>query len=237
MEGLRDLALRGAGEGATQVANEMRAAARQRSWLRRLLALTSIEEKSWRASATGERLVGAQLAHLVRLYPGWRVLHGVPVGGPGADIDHVVIGPAGVFTINTRHHPQGRVRVNGDAVFVSGQRVSWVRSSRFEAAAASRVLSAAVGRPVTVRALVVTAGADLAIEQQPDGMTVCDRRAVVDLLRKQPTLLSARQVEDLYAAARRPSTWRADVRAPSPRSRVDIAGKSARTDRFRGSNG
>ncbi len=236
-EGLRDLALRRAGEGAAQVANEMKAAARQRSWLGRVFTLTSIEEKSWRASAAGERLVGAQLAHLVRLYPGWRVLHGVPAGGQGADIDHLVIGPAGVFTISTRHHPQGRVRVNGDAVFVNGQRVSWVRNSRFEAASASRMLAEAVGHQVGVRALVVTAGAGLAVEQQPEGMTICDRRSVVDLLRKQPVMLSAHQVEDLFAAARRPTTWRSDVRVPTPRTPVDTTGKSARTGRFHGSNG
>ncbi|RJS46473.1 nuclease-related domain-containing protein [Nocardioides cavernaquae] len=222
-EGLQDLALRRAGEGALQVANEMRAAARTRSWLRRLFALTSIEEKSWRAGAEGERLVGAQLAHLVRLYPGWRVLHGIPVGSAGADIDHLVIGPGGVFSITTRHHPQGRVQVKGDVVLVNGQRVSYVRNSRFEAAYASRLLSAAVGFPVQARALAVTVGADLVVAGQPEGLTFCDRRRVVDLLRKAPTILSPSQIMQLYAVARHPDTWSADVRIPSPRPPVDQA--------------
>jgi hypothetical protein len=220
-EGLQDLALRRAGEGALQVANEMRAAARQRSWLRRLLTLTSIEEKSWRVGAEGERLVGAQLAHLVRLYPGWRVLHGIPVGSRGSDIDHVVIGSAGVFTINTKHHPQGRVNVKGDSVLVNGQRVSYVRNSRFEAARTARLLSASVGFPVTVRPLVVTVAADLSVAEQPEGITVCDRRRLVDLLRKAPVTLSPSQVEQLYAVARRPGTWTAEGHVRSPRPPVD----------------
>jgi hypothetical protein len=222
-EGLQDLAMRRAGEGALQVANEMRTAARQRSWLRRFFTLTSIEERSWRLGAEGERVVGAQLAQLVQLYPGWRVLHGVPAGSQGSDIHHVLIGPAGVFTIHTRNRPKGRVRVNGDAVFVNGQRVSWVRSGRFEAAAAARALSAAVGFRVPVSALVVTMGAELVVAGQPEGVTFCDRRQLVDLLRKSPSVLSQAQVRQLYAVARRPDTWSAGVRIPSPRPPVDRA--------------
>jgi hypothetical protein len=225
-EGLQDLALRRAGDGALQVADEMRAAARRRSWLVRLFSLPSIEEKAWRLGAEGERLVAAQLAHLVRLCPGWRVLHAIPMGDDGEDIDHLVIGPGGVFTLNTRHHPAGRVRVDGDAVFVNGQRVSYVRNSRFESARASRVLTEAVGFPVPVQALVVTSGASLVIEAQPDGITICDRRAVVDLLRKHAEVFSRSQVDRLYAAARRPDSWSADVRVPSPRPPADQAPSS-----------
>ena len=38
--------------------------------------------------------------------PRWRVLHSVPVEG-GRDIDHVMIGPPGVVTINSKHHRPG----------------------------------------------------------------------------------------------------------------------------------
>ncbi|MBG6212216.1 hypothetical protein RCH23_000129 [Cryobacterium sp. CAN_C3] len=41
---------------------------------------------------------------LSKLGPEWTVLHAVPVGSGSSDIDHVVIGPAGVFTINTKNH-------------------------------------------------------------------------------------------------------------------------------------
>jgi len=46
---------------------------------------------------------------LLRRSPRWRVLHSVPLrdarGAVRGDIDHVLIGPPGVVTINTKHHP------------------------------------------------------------------------------------------------------------------------------------
>jgi hypothetical protein len=37
----------------------------------------------------------------------------------GADIDHLVIGPPGVFTINTKHHRDARIWVGGNMVKVN----------------------------------------------------------------------------------------------------------------------
>jgi hypothetical protein len=39
---------------------------------------------------------------LPKLDEAWRVLHSVPVGSRDSDIDHVVIGPGGVYTINAK---------------------------------------------------------------------------------------------------------------------------------------
>ncbi|MEV0525811.1 nuclease-related domain-containing protein [Streptomyces sp. NPDC050439] len=41
---------------------------------------------------------------------GWRVLHGVPKAN-GGDIDHLLIGPGGVFSINTKNHDAASVWV------------------------------------------------------------------------------------------------------------------------------
>ncbi len=49
--------------------------------------------------AEGERKVGAILEGLG---PDWHVLHGVWLGH--GDIDHVLVGPAGTFTIETKAH-------------------------------------------------------------------------------------------------------------------------------------
>jgi len=62
----------------------------------------------------------------------WKVLHAIPVGENGSDID-VVIGPGGPFTINTKHHPNSAVYVGGNTFMVDGQLVPYVRNSRFEA--------------------------------------------------------------------------------------------------------
>jgi hypothetical protein len=55
----------------------------------------------WYKGALGEIAVGQILE---RLGPEWTILHAVPVGGGAFDIDHVLIGPAGVFTLNTKNH-------------------------------------------------------------------------------------------------------------------------------------
>jgi hypothetical protein len=41
--------------------------------------------------------------------PEWTVLHSVPVGTGSTDIDHIAIGPAGVFTLNTKYSPHPSV--------------------------------------------------------------------------------------------------------------------------------
>src|SRR5438034_2925655 len=54
------------------------------------------DERVWRKAANGERFVGSVLG---RLPQGWHVFHDVPVGERGANTDHVVVGPAGAFTM------------------------------------------------------------------------------------------------------------------------------------------
>jgi hypothetical protein len=56
--------------------------------------------------AQGEEHVGALLAELSNM--GWCVIHDATLGR--GNVDHIVIGPAGLFTIETKSHP-GPVRV------------------------------------------------------------------------------------------------------------------------------
>ena len=56
---------------------------------------------SWAVGLQGERIVGGRLDRLRR--DGWKVLHSVQLPS-GTDIDHLVIGRPGVFTVNTKHH-------------------------------------------------------------------------------------------------------------------------------------
>lgn len=114
------------------------------------------DERAWRIGADGEEAVAARLASLGAQ---WRVLHAVRVGERGADIDHVVIGPGGVFTLNAKHHPRAAVWVGGDTVMINGSRVPYVRNSRHEARRASRLLAEQVGFPVPVVGLIAVVGA------------------------------------------------------------------------------
>ncbi len=76
-----------------------------RSKLKRILGFPPLHPDAWPwfAGAVGEMQVGRILA---KLGEEWTVLHAVPVGEGRTDIDHVVIGPAGLFTINNEAPPR-----------------------------------------------------------------------------------------------------------------------------------
>lgn len=156
---------------------------------------------SWCVGYVGETQVGAELE---RLGPHWRTLHGVPVGTAGSDIDHVVIGPAGVFTINTKHHAGVNVDVKGDSVFVGRDYQHYVRNARKEAVRAQ----AAIGDSgVPVQAVIATVGARLRVKQAPDGVTVLDSPALVPWLLAQPTVLSDVDVQRVFEHVRWSGRW------------------------------
>jgi hypothetical protein len=166
------------------------------------------EERSWRVGADGEEKVGARLERLARKDPRWRVLHAIPVGSRGSDIDHLVIGPAGVFTLNAKHHPGKTVWVGGDTFRVDGHRTSYVRNSRFEAERAARVLSIAAGAPVPVTGVIVPVSAkDVVVKRQPDDVFVVPRMHIARWLRRRPAVLDEATARLLFDIARRSTTW------------------------------
>jgi hypothetical protein len=104
----------------------------QRSWGARVLGKSTLvtEDRPWFRGALGERQVGDLLA---RLDGRWRVLHAVPVGSKSSDIDHVVIGPGGVFTDNTKNHAGQDVWVAGRNFMVNGHKQPHIRAAEYEA--------------------------------------------------------------------------------------------------------
>ena len=96
------------------------------------------EATGWFRGVLGERRVAELLEPLGE---GWTVLHSVPVGRGASDIDHVVIGPAGVFTINTKYSPGRDVWVGGYGMYVGGHKQHYVTNSIAEAKRAAVLLS------------------------------------------------------------------------------------------------
>lgn len=152
--------------------------------------------------------MAAQLAGLVRHDPRWRVLHAIPVGTHGADIDHLVIGPGGVFSLNAKHHPNAAVWVGGDAFLVQGRRHPYVRNSRHEAVRAGRLLSEASDVQTHVRGVIVPVKArSVKIKAMPADVAVVPWRQIGAWLAGQPRLLDDHTTSILFEAARRLSTW------------------------------
>jgi len=206
--GWTDLAGTKAGAAARQQAITLKQAAPVRTFLARALGVKS-DERAWRIGADAEEEIAARLR---TLGDRWKVLHAVPVGENGSDIDHVAIGPGGVFTINTKHHPDASVWVGGNTFLVNGQRVPYVRNSRFEAKRTASFLTTALGDvPVAVTGLIAVMGArkGFTVKAQPPGgdVVVITRRDIATWLATRPRVLTDQQVGAIYAVARRSNTW------------------------------
>ena len=170
----------------------------------RLLRLET-EATSWEVGAAGERIVGGRLAKLKR--DGWGVMSSVELRS-GADIDHVVIGPPGVFTINTKHHKDAHIRVGDHVVWVNGFKQPYIRNSRHEADAASRRLTRACGTPVSVTPMLAFVGvAELAVVSAGSGVLVSHGEKVDRTLRSLPGVLTLRQREHILRVASDASIW------------------------------
>jgi hypothetical protein len=165
-------------------------------------------DRPWRVGAQGERKVGARLDPLVRR--GWKVLHGVDLGIAG-DVDHLVIGPHGVFAVNTKHHPGAVVKVTAKSISVRGWPVPYVAKACRQAQRVRIALSQALGRPVHVTPLVVVHGhRDLSgwRSHRPQGVHVLPSWAVAWWCRLPGRAkLSTEDIEALYAVACQRSTW------------------------------
>ncbi len=187
----------------------MRSRSRIGTFLARALDMKT-EERAYRVGAKGEEAIGARIERLTDR--GWHVLHSIPVGKGRSDIDHLLIGPGGVYTVNTKNHPGKKVWVGAQAVLINGQSTRYLPVARFEADRARKLLSQAVGFEVPTKALLVfltgTVLPQVTIKQVPDEVLVLDRMDVPRVFKRAPARLSAQQVNDIFEQARKSSLWR-----------------------------
>ena len=183
-------------------------AAGQRGTFWRRLFLGKHAYSTWERGLIGEQLVEAELRRLAMADRRWGYLNSIAVGQNGADIDHLVVGPAGVFTINAKYHRGSRVWVAGDTVMVNGQRQPYVRNARYEARRAAALLTKSCGFAVPVRGLVVPVdAAGFTVREQPIDVHVVNRARLVDFLWNQPALLEQAVVGRVLDRARLSTTW------------------------------
>lgn len=163
------------------------------------------DARSWYLGAIGEIAVARELA---KLGEGWHVLHAVPVGSGDADIDHVVVGPGGVFTINSKHHGEKRVFVGGNAMKINGQDTDHIRNSRYEARRAARLLSAATGSPIEVTPIIVVVGAaEVKFGKKRPAVEILQPKLVRRWFQKRKRVLPDAAVDTIMAVAEQRATW------------------------------
>jgi hypothetical protein len=135
----------------------------------------------------------------------------VPVGSRGSDIDHLLIGPGGVWTLNTKNHPGKKIWVLKQKVLVDGYAQPYIRNSEFEADRVRKILCKRLGwEPFVKSALVFLTGTlvpDVTIKSPPEKVVILHRMDVPMVFRRSTGRLDEDQVAGVFEVARHSSTW------------------------------
>jgi hypothetical protein len=154
---------------------------------------------AWRRGAVGERCTARLLDPLERY--GWAVLHDLAVPGSRANIDHLVIGPGGVFVIDSKQY-RGRLHLDASWRLWHGHHplAPTLRAVSFEADQAAQVLP---DPGVVVLPVVAVHGAQVPWGKVViQGVPVVAAQRLPTMLRTLPALLGPEQVAAVANQAR-----------------------------------
>jgi hypothetical protein len=198
----RSLAGNTPGDGARRKAIEEREKAPARAVLARVMGVHT-DERAWRRGADGEARVAQSLS---RLPKGWYVFHDLTVGSRGANLDHLVIGPGGVFVLNTKNLT-GNVWIGERAILHNGRRTDFLRASKRESQVAIERLSLAADRPVIAVPVLVILADKVTVKAEPAEVRVVEGAKIRRWLERQATVLAPDQAAAIAKVADDPSTW------------------------------
>jgi len=158
------------------------------------------ELKQLRQGIDGEKAVGQFLERLRE--SGYQVFHDVM--GDDFNVDHVIIGPAGVFTIETKTiskpmRGETKIQFDGETIQVNGQAMERnpVRQAKAQSSWLKKILQETTEREYKVRPVVVFPG--WFIEQKPGSlreMWVLEPKALPSFLENAPNVLSAEEIKN-----------------------------------------
>jgi hypothetical protein len=153
---------------------------------------------AWRRGATGEQRTARLLSPLER--QGWVVLHDLAIPGSRANLDHLVIGPGGVFVVDSKHY-RGRLQLDPSGQLGHGRYplTTVLRTVSFEADRAAQILAA----PHVVVPIVAVHGAQVPWGKVvTQGVPVVSARRLPSMLRTLPAVLGPERVAALAGQAR-----------------------------------
>lgn len=166
-----------------------------------LASIDALEAKRLRGSSVAVRL--DRLAE-----EGWQTVHDVPLGRQGTVVDHLLIGPGGIFTVSEREHPGSHVRVGARTMRVDGRTVRYLRDAALEAARVQVLLQSVGVSGIEVRGvLVVTGDLERDVQSPPQDALVVARHEVPNVFRRMPLRLDPARVPAIATLARRRTTW------------------------------
>jgi hypothetical protein len=157
----------------------------------RLRFRPSPETQAWARGAAGERHVARLLAPLDA--HGWTVLHDLRVPRSTANIDHLVIGPPGVFVVDAKHY-RGPLYLSRDGGLWHGRHplAAALSATRWEA----DKVHATLGAPdIDVVPIVAVHGAAVPFGQVSiHGIPVVAAASLPGMLRALPPVLAPERV-------------------------------------------
>jgi hypothetical protein len=159
---------------------------------------SSPDARAWRLGAAGEQRTARLLGPLER--QGWVVLHDLAVPGSRANLDHLVIGPGGVFLVDSKHY-RGRLQLDPSGRLWHGRYplAPTLRAVEFEADQAAQVLA----YPQVVVPIVAVHGAQVPWGKVvTQGVPVVSARRLPSMLRTLPAVLGPERVAALAHQAR-----------------------------------
>jgi hypothetical protein len=159
----------------------------------------SPEAIAWRRGAAGERRTARLLGPLEQL--GWVVLHDLAVPGSRANIDHLAIGPGGIFVVDSKQY-RGRLKLDPSGRLWHGRYplASTLQAVSFEADQAAQVLP---DPGVVVVPIVAVHGAQIPWGKVVmNGVPIVPAQRLPSMLRQLPAVLGPERVVDLADQAR-----------------------------------
>jgi hypothetical protein len=154
---------------------------------------------AWRRGAAGERRTARLLDPLER--HGWAILHDLALPGSRANLDHLAIGPGGVFVIDSKQY-RGRLQLDPSGRLWHGRYplAPTLGAVSFEADQAAQILT---DPHVVVVPIMAVHGAEVPWGKVVvDGVPVLPALRLPSMLRALPAVLGAERVTDLADQAR-----------------------------------
>lgn len=169
-----------------------------------IVALRKLNQiRNHRRGLLGEQAVAEQLQSLSA--SGYRVFHDILKDGKG-NIDHAVVGPAGVFAIETKYRtkqpgkagaPDHKAEFDGSKIqFPSGYDAKAPEQARQNARWLAGELSKATGTRVSVQPIVALPGWYITLKANSD-VKVLSGKQIPGFITKEPAQLSDRAIQQI----------------------------------------
>ena len=178
-----------------------------RSLLSRVLGRSPLGAQSepWFVGAQGELAVARMLADLPRQ---WTVFHALPRTVRDRGVDHLLVGPAGVFAVTTRTYVGQKVVISHRTMTVGHTKHADIRDAESDALRLTRVLRGHMALRASVRPVVACVRVkSITIHEKPAQVKVLTAPELRRWLLSLPPVLGPDERQALVTVIDDPDTW------------------------------